>query len=92
MVANAPATPVLNSNSVLVAESESDFPLGGDFKQQVRELSTVLRSFWESDRRALIVTRVCSHMTAATNDWQVLTRIPNLGKDLDVLELLARLT
>jgi len=87
---NAPATPVHNSNSVLVPESENAFQLGGDFKQQLRELSAVLRGFWESDRLALIVTRVYSQMAEAINDWQVLTRIPNLGKDLDVLELLAR--
>jgi hypothetical protein len=32
---NAPATPVHNFNSVLVAESESDFQLGGDFEHQL---------------------------------------------------------
>jgi hypothetical protein len=42
---NAPATPVHNSNSVLVAESESDFQLGGDFKQQLLELSAVCGAF-----------------------------------------------
>ena len=41
---NAPAAPVHNSNSVLVAESESDFQLGGDVEQQLRRIE---RSFAE---------------------------------------------
>lgn len=43
---NAPATPVHNFNSVLVAESESDFQLGGDFEHQLRESMEVWRLWW----------------------------------------------
>lgn len=51
---NAPATPVHNFNSVLVAESESDFQLGGDFEHQLRESRAVFAALVAKTMRQVL--------------------------------------